>query len=147
MDTNSFGDRVSRHFRYLIDDYGFELVGKDNVSVTYQTETCRVRVVLDVCQIGVEIRPAQAPVYENAWIDLWDVVHCKNPAARFKYACNPGAYGRDPAGYVDREAARLAKVLRRYADDMLRGDFSRREELERFRTDRIRRDFGGAITP
>ncbi len=144
---NSIGERVSKQFSYLIEDYGFERTGEDDVSVTFETEKCRVRIVQDICQVGVELRPAQAPVYENAWIDLWDVVHSKDPESKFKYACNPDAYNRDPGAYVDREAARLAKILRRYADDMLRGDFSRRAELEQFRRNRVKRDFGGAIAP
>jgi hypothetical protein len=105
-----------------------------------------VQVLLDRCQVSVQLRPHRALIYQNAWIDLWDVVHYKEPNSKFRYVCNPDACNRDRNGYLAKQLTRLAKVMRQHCSDMLHGDFDLRESLEQFRKERRKRNFGDALS-
>jgi hypothetical protein len=78
-------------------------------------------------------------MYQSAWVGLGEVVLYKDPSAKFRNAPNPAEYNRDPAAYLDKQLPRLAKWLVQYCDEMLRGDFSLRETLEKVRGEKQKR--------
>jgi hypothetical protein len=136
---DSFADLVKKHFQFLIDDYGFSLGSEDHFLVQYRTSECRVHIGLDRCQVLVELRPERASICQDAWVGLGEVVLYKDPSVRFRNAPHPTEYNRDPVAYLNKQLPRLARWLRQYCEEMLRGDFSRRETLEKLRAEKYQR--------
>jgi hypothetical protein len=127
-----FTDLITRQFQYLIDDYRFTLVRAQDNIVEYESEGCRVLVEVDRGAVSVMLWSNEPQVIRRFRCDLVTVVLFKDPAYRFAHTYDPDAFVRDRVGTVDRQLGERAELLRRYADDMLRGDFSQRKGLEEY---------------
>jgi hypothetical protein len=129
-----FAELVMKHFKYLIDSYGFTVAKEEPIHggtvVEFRSRYCRVRVVLDRCQVVVEIGPNK--LFNKPWFDLSYVILFKDPDSHFEYEFDPEGYVQDRESSQDRQVRRVAELTRRYCEEMLRGDFSSQEDLKRF---------------
>jgi hypothetical protein len=119
---------VQKHFNYLVTDYGFKLTNVESSVVDYTSPVCRVHVMQEFANTGVLIGPPDddPSKYTSKSRYLNRIVQFKEgskDAFRFRRYDDP-SYDSDPEGIIDRDLANMADLLRRYCDDMLRGDFS-----------------------
>jgi hypothetical protein len=128
-----FNDLITRHFQYLIDDYGFAITYTRNDIVEYVAEHCRVLVSVDRGYVGVELRSNEPQIIRRLRCTLWDVLFLKQPGYQIEHGYDPHAFPVDRFGTVERQLREQAELLRRFCDELLRGDFSRRAEIEQFR--------------
>jgi hypothetical protein len=78
MNDKEFFHLVQKHFGYLVSDQGFEVVQRetfrhfDNAQVVFQSENCRIRVLVDRGEVYVDAAPL--PPVEHCWIDLGTLI-------------------------------------------------------------------------
>jgi hypothetical protein len=85
-ECTAFFDKVKRHLRYLIDDYGFLVAHQenlrifDNCLVVLQSNDCRVRIVRDRGTVLIDVGPLSAPNVHrlsgspDPWFDVYTAV-------------------------------------------------------------------------
>lgn len=126
----AFPDLVKYHFKYLIDEYEFSVTTENEKEVILYSARCHLRFFLERTQVFLDIRPPSIKNWSEAF-DLGFVILFKDPQSKFEYILDP-EFSRDPINSLNRQLARLAKLLRQYCGEMLRGDFSIQKELEGF---------------
>jgi hypothetical protein len=128
-----FNELITRHFQYLIDDYGFAITSAQNDVVEYVAAGCRVLVSVDRGYVAVELRSNEPQIIRRLRCTLWDVIFLTDPDYKIEHGYDPHAFPGDRFGTVERQLCEQAGLLRRFCDELLRGDFSRRAEIEQFR--------------
>ena len=127
-----FAERVKIHFEYLIRDYGFqeeirrvpEIFG-DRV-VDYQSDDVGVELLLDRGEVAVRIGPrSDSP---EKWIDIRFLLPFVVPEIDEPVYVYP-AEGDSCEAQVEWQIARLARLVRHYLTPVLRGEFTRWEEV------------------
>lgn len=115
-----FHEAVPKTFGFLVDDYGFRLGRDDDYAFTAIASHSEVVVELDWGAIVVSIRPAET----GRSVRLSFIVGALDADVLFlpRYPWGPDE-ARDE---IDRQAT----LLRRFCEDLLRGDFSKWAELE-----------------
>ena len=134
-----FVDRARRHFQYLIQYYGFSsgeygtFAGPDD-AVVFQNPVCRVRVRREGAEVRVELGPQGPEDGRPTWFSLEEIVRVQHPEPCMDLsdpAWEPWALWSARAADEDERLDRAAHLLREYAAEMLCGDWSLRQELER----------------
>jgi len=130
----AFFDQVKKHFRYLIDDYGFSVVYErydekvfGNCIVVFQSKDCRIRVVLDRGDIFVQIGPLSAPAVwspasSHLWFDLGTIIAFLTQEAkadRAEWFYIPPDEPLDHDARIDWQLNKLADTLQSYGKQIL----------------------------
>ena len=118
-------DLIKKYFGYLTDSYDFSIISESESEVVFKSDVCCVRFLLERGQVFIDLGPG----FESWSFDLGEIILWKDPNSRFGYA-----FGSDVN--LDQELSRLAVLLKKYCDNMLKGDFSMRNDLEKFRKKR-----------
>ncbi|MBC7227547.1 MAG: hypothetical protein H5T61_09980 [Thermoflexales bacterium] len=149
MEQSAFFEQVRKHFRYL-ESYGFGIAyeeiftGFDNAEVVFQSEKCRIRVLLERGEVYVDIGPLPPTEY---WVDLAILVEFLTQGAEtWQYEIPTGDY----QFRVEWQLARVANKLRHYilqACEMfsIENFEHKRLELERFKQQRLLKRWGNHI--
>lgn len=131
MKSSVFFELVRMRFSYLFDDYGFSVIHEEhypeyygNAAVVLQSDSCRIRVLLDREQVLVEAGPLSAPEeWSSHAPDFW---------FGLTYITAFLTQGVDQWGYqypdtsldlssrIDRQMVRLASKLRAYCDQIIK---------------------------
>jgi hypothetical protein len=127
-----FQQLATEQFGYLMSEFGFSVAATSADLVEFHKQGCRVRVLLDRCQVFLDIGPNGTARPIDRWFDLTDVIHFIAPSVQFEYEYDPEAFARDPSDSQKRQLSRLATYLRRHCERMLNGDFSDRKALEEY---------------
>jgi hypothetical protein len=123
-----FGERTQHHFRFLVDDYGFRVIGGDVAAyeawVVFENGTTRVTVSYEIgsapwVEIArLERAGAKVVVRDETSLEL--LLHTRGRPDPFA-----GRVHADiPDDELDRMLAVKAANLREEAGELLRGDFS-----------------------
>lgn len=117
---DAFQESVPREFAFLEREFGYRFTRDDEYAFTAIHEHSEVIVELDWGSVVVSIRPAAT----GRSVRLSFIVGATDPEIHFlpRYPWGPEE-ARD-------EVERQAGLLRRFCDELLRGDFSRWPELE-----------------
>ena len=133
---DDFKRGVSKHFSFLVKEYGFvlknELYTDHGDKIDFESDVCRVSFIMERCQLLIDLAPSGSVGQE---IDLGHIVLQANPESDFKYAFSPD-------GFVPSEYTRLAFILKKYCEPILRGDFSKWPQIIKFREEWARKKFG-----
>ncbi len=128
-----FKGEYQKHFRFLQDNFGCRLVdAKESVyeaSVTYTNATTGVEITFDprenyilvslIRLIGGEVVPYH--VAPHNWLYLHELLEARAPSTVI-HGKKHGDWMTGPD--MERILSEYADALRRYGDDILRGDFS-----------------------
>lgn len=133
MTERMFNEQVKRQFRYLIEDYGFSVVGErydpeafGNSLVDFRSGSIIMRMLLDRGQVMVDFRPCVGP--SDSWYDLGSVIEFLAPEADEPAYIFPETWD-NYQDMVNWQVDRLAGIVRRYCIRILRGEFSEWEEI------------------
>ena len=143
---SSFAEIARLHFGYLISEYGFHAdvlaIEPGGVCVqSFTSDACHLNVRQVGSQVLVDIGPGTGGGADEQ-CDLCEIVRVRDAGAGFQYLFDPDAYTRDTHGYLTREMARLAGLVRHHCGDMLRGDFRLLADLKVARNQDLARVFG-----
>lgn len=158
MSHDIFFDQVRKHFRYLIEDYGFSVVEEevvpsfDNRIVVLRSNDCSIRIVRDRGDVLIQVGPCSASETGwrdspgHLWFDLGTVIAFLSPRSEARkwqwfYASPDAALDRDAS--TDWQLADLAaklqpkveQVCQLFEEDVLKQKW---RELEEFRERRKR---------
>jgi hypothetical protein len=142
MQKQKFNDVVKKHFKYLIDDYGFcikeETLATDNPLwqgiVVYANESESdlpfkkkpfVRLVLDRGYVMLDIKSEE--MTEREWFDISEVMKLIAPEVQVHEKVD---YSKDPYEIVETQIQNLSKLLVQYCDSLLKGDFSIGDQIQ-----------------
>lgn len=136
MEQPAFFEQVRKHFRYL-ESYGFEIVYKetfpsfDNAEVVFQSEKCRIRVLLERGEVYVDVGPLPPVDY---WIDLSSLVEFLTQGAEtWRYEIPSGDYQFRVEWQLTRVANKLRHYIPQSCEMFSKENFEqKRLELERF---------------
>ena len=129
---------IKNHFKYLLDEYGFsiereyyspEIMG--NAAVVYISNTTGVIIAVDRSQVLISIGRSALP--EDQWFEFSDVIHFYAPTVKEAYI-----FQIDDTHLVEVELQleRLAQLLRKYCEPLLRGNFSDEDQIKEFERQR-----------
>lgn len=128
MTQYKFTENVKRFFSYLIDDYGFLVVGErydpevfGNSLVRFRASYVDILVVLDRGQVRIDINPY--PMTQGYQFGLPSVVRFLAPEAGEPAYVFPETW-QDYSGMINWQLERVACVLQQYCSSVLRGEFS-----------------------
>ena len=133
----TFPALVHQHFGWLVSEYNFAVSREDKVVVEYASPVCRVEVWREHYLVVVLIGSLEPVVIRRVRTGVGDVVEAKDAGAAERWSARLQEYLQRPDS-IDLQLAGRATLLRQYCDEMLRGDFSLRDELKRLREERMR---------
>jgi hypothetical protein len=142
MQKQKFNDVVKKHFKYLIDDYGFcikeETPATDNPLwqgiVVYANESEPdlpfkkkpfVRLVLDRGYVMLDIKSGE--MTEREWFYISEVMKLIAPEVQVREKVD---FSKDPYEIVETQIQNLSKLLVQYCDSLLKGDFSIGDQIQ-----------------
>jgi hypothetical protein len=122
MSQKGFSEQVRKHFRYLIDDYGFSIVDEQHRPafggwslVVFQSCNTLIRVELDRGRVLVDLGPRpEVPIYS---FSLSTVIEFLAPGAEEPAYVFPEKWG--DYSKVDWQVRRLARVLLQFRRKVL----------------------------
>ncbi len=123
---NTFGKAVLSSFSFL-KTYGFSLRQQYGWLFQAESKCCIVTIQMDRHQVFLDIRPVTIQDGQNEAVEPFDlgvIINCLYPEVDFKYT-----FDLKPQELHD-ETDRLSKLLLRYCEATLRGDFSVWPRLE-----------------
>lgn len=133
MTGSMFNEQVKRQFGYLIEDYGFSVVGErynpeafGNSLVEFRSGSIAMRVLLDRGQVMVDFRPCVGPA--ESWYGLCSVIEFLAPETNEPAYIFPETWD-NYQDMINWQVDRLAGVVRRYCARLLRGEFSEWGEI------------------
>ena len=123
MNFSLFFDQVEKHFRYLIDDYGFSVVKKkqydsfDNAKIILQSIDCRIEVFRERGFVEVYAGPLSSP---KERYDLATLIAflTKKEAKQFDYEIPIPEYDYDAR--IEWQVKKLAGILQMYCSQICR---------------------------
>ncbi len=131
MQTGSYNELVKKHFRFLVDDYGFTLVRDEydpeafgNSLVEYRLPTTIVMVSRDRDWIRVGVGSISDP--RHRLYSLESLIEFFAPEAP------KGIDTYQPEASDDFQLSNLACILQDYGGPVLRGEFTKWKELEEY---------------
>ena len=124
-----FADLIQQQFCFLVDLYGSVLARAENDIVEYVSIHCHVMVVVDRdSTVAITLRSTEPEIERRARLTLWEFLYAKESRSQFTY--DGRHFEQDPLGTVEAQLNEQARFLREQCDEILRGDFSIRSEIE-----------------
>lgn len=129
----TFSTAVENDFSFLVGEYGFSLSEElyspefmGNSVITYLSDTMGIMIVLDRSQVSLRIGESDRPSTE--WIDLLFIARFYTVNEKLDVYQYPkeNPYNIAP---IEEQVKRLARVVKQYCDPVLKGDFSKKEEI------------------
>jgi hypothetical protein len=124
-----FEELAQKHFAFLVRDYGFTLAPTPPIrTVVYEKPQCTVSIAQEFALVMLSISPPQSsnPI---AYTKSYWIEHIVN------FKCGNEDYKNEKIGAnysLDAKLSELATSLQRYADDLLRGDWSCEPALDQW---------------
>ena len=141
MEKNVFFEAVEREFDFLLTEYDYHIFQETyvseqmgNASVVFISNLTIISIVLDRGQVLMEIGERSKPSKDR--FEITDVLRYfssdeKMDVYQFSKK-NP--YDVPP---VENQVLKLALLIRRYCDQILRGDFTMEEQINKLKKGRI----------
>lgn len=138
MKNKEFSEYVENLFGYLVTDFGFKVIKRyeenwSRMGVMYGNPTTSVSIIWEffMADVSVDIikhvKPGPDFQVGNPYIGLDHVLHHRAPELKLRDV-NERVLSDDA---IKEDLQRYAPALRRYAYDMLRGDFRFFDEIRR----------------
>jgi len=134
-------DLIVQHFGYLVNEYGFRVERKEfdrqtmgNAVVVFKSPKFGIEVVIDRNQALISIGEQVDPRME--WFEFRDVVMYYAPDAENVYVFPEKSDENTWDEIVETQLRRLAIVLRKYCDPLLKGESWEKEEIKKIEEDR-----------
>lgn len=133
-----FNDRIRELFQFLVDEYGFTATDPLGNVVEYTSERCCVVVSVDLDgRVEVKFVSTEPQIIRRRHMDLEAALRYLDPSFRFKVKYPPGVSTPDLNEKVGARLAAYARLMRRYGEPFLQGDFSIWEPVEQQRLKEI----------
>ncbi len=141
MEKNAFFEAVEKEFAFLLDEYGFHIYQETyfpekmgNASVLFTSDHTVISIILDRSQVLSKIGKRSKP--SNEWFEITDIVRFFSSDEDMDVYQFSKKNPYDVPS-VENQVLRLAKLIRRYCEPVLRGDFSKEEEIKKIEIKRV----------
>jgi hypothetical protein len=137
MNFSLIFDQVEKHFRYLIDEYGFSVVSKklydsfDNAIIVLQSKECRIRVIRERGLVLLDVAPVSSPEETYGLATL--IAYLTKEAEPLNDEVPDYDYDDDDDPGSERQVERLARSLQRYYPQIR--ELFRKETFDKERAD------------
>ncbi len=138
-EKTSFLDLIRKHFDFLLFEYNFtrqEKIGEFGETIVYQSPRLIIQICKDRGSIFILLLPAGEPkVAQIGLLNILEALSVKIP---------PEFLGPTAPAQFDHALANYAGWLKRYCENLLRGDLSSWKMFLKYSLDRMKKEYTSA---
>lgn len=133
-DSSGLKEIAAKAFSFLVKEYGFHLVKSENITVRYQTAKVFFNISLGRASMELKVEIGLLPSqYDDTQhkFSLNEIIELLGNGKEIEYPYFQGITKEQ----LQKHLPLLAGLVKRYAKDVLKGDFLIIQNLERLRSD------------
>ena len=140
MESSLFSALVKKHFRYLVDEFGFTIAHESfypetmgNAEAVFESALVGISIVCDRNQVLISLGLLSQP--RRDWLEFASVVRVFAPDVVTVYVFPKDFSNLEAA--LESQVSRLAQIMRQHCGPVLIGDFSAPSRARQVEHDRV----------